>query len=236
MTGQTGTARIPVEKVFPDRSNVRAELGDVTELARSLSAVGMLQPIVVRPRGAGTWTIVDGHRRYQAALLADLKTVPCIAIRPHGEPEKTALMLAAAMHEQLKPLEQARAFAALRDDAHMSTTTIALRTGYTTATVRNRLALLDLPGDAQDMVIAGELTVTDAQNLARQVARTGSGTARVAAPRARHFTKHHPLGEFVASVCTHKDARQLVGGVGCGECWERAIRDDERFKQLGGAQ
>ncbi|MFJ1510940.1 ParB/RepB/Spo0J family partition protein [Cellulosimicrobium funkei] len=215
---------IPVDQIHPNPANVRTDLGNLDELAASLRAVGLLQPLVVKKRANGGWTIVDGHRRYQAALLAGVRALPCVARR--DDDGDTAVMLAAAMHKQLSPLEQADAFARLRRRG-MSPATIAARTGYSAATVRGRLALLDLPAEARALIESGELSTTDATALARQVRRTGTGSARTVQRRAGWLTATHPLADAVRRACTHAEGRVVVGGVGCGQCWEDAIRGDE---------
>jgi ParB family chromosome partitioning protein len=221
---------IPLEQLHPNPRNVRDDLGNLDELTASIRAVGLLQPLVVTKRAGGGWTIVDGHRRYQAALIAGAKALPCVARRDAGD--ETAVMLAAAMHKQLTPLEQARAFDALRRRG-LGVADIAARTGYTTATVRGRLDLLGLPVEARRMLERGQLTVTDATELARQVRAAGAGSTRAAVKRSAWFTKSHRLAAVVAESCTHGDDRTLVGGVGCGQCWEAAIRDDAAT--LGGS-
>ncbi|MBD5787124.1 ParB/RepB/Spo0J family partition protein [Cellulosimicrobium terreum] len=217
---------IPVELIHPNPANVRTDLGNLDELAASLRAVGLLQPLVVTKRPAGGWTIVDGHRRYQAALLAGVRALPCVARREGDDGANTAVMLAAAMHKQLSPLEQADAFARLRRRG-MSASTIAARTGYSAATVRARLALLDLPAEARAMVVTGQLSTTDATQLARQVRRDGVGAARTVQRRSGWLTGTHRLAAAVREACTHSDGRVLVGGVGCGQCWEDVVRADE---------
>lgn|GEM_PF-1381937 len=224
---------IPVDQIHPNPANVRTSLGNLDELAASLRAVGLLQPLVVTRRPAGGWTIVDGHRRYQAALRAGVKALPCVARRDGDDGANTAVMLAAAMHKQLSPLEQADAFARLRRRG-MSPATIAARTGYSAATVRARLALLDLPAEARALVETGELSTTDATLLARQVRRTGAGTARTVQRRAGWLTTSHPLANAVRTACTHAEGRIVVGGVGCGQCWEDAIRGDELTRRAVG--
>jgi len=215
------TGMIPLEQLHPNPRNVRDDLGNLTELAASIRAVGLLQPLVVTKRQAGGWLIVDGHRRYQAALVAGANALPCVARR--GDGDDTAVMLAAAMHKQLGPLEQAAALDRLRRRG-LGVADIANRTGYTQATVRARLDLLALPVEAQRMLEHGQLTVTAATDLARQVRAAGTGTARAAVKRSAWFTKSHPLADAVRAACTHADDRTLVGGVGCGQCWEDAIR------------
>lgn len=217
---------VPIERIHPNRSNVRTDLGDLTELTDSIRAVGLLQPIVVRPDPRG-FVIIDGHRRHAAALAAGLTALPCLASKARDRAGQLEVMLAAALHKQLEPMEQARAFGRLHD-AGLSPAQIAARTGYSRATVTARLHLLALPPDAQDMVTGGDLTVTDAVHLARQVAATGTGTTRTAHTRTAYLDRTHPLAPTVQETCTHLEHRRPVGGIACGQCWETAIRNDAR--------
>lgn len=220
---------VPIERIYPDPRNIRASLQGIPELAASIKARGLLQPIVVRPRPGGGFTVVDGHRRLEAAILAGLSALPCLAVRTTGRGDGDVLMvmLAAAMHQRLTPTEQAEAFRRL-ERRGMTATEIAEATGYSLRTVRDRLLWLDLPAEARRMQERGDLTVEQTTDLARQVARTRTGATTAAAPRPAHFDAAHPLYGTVRELCGHRTVRRMVGGAGCGQCWEAAIRADER--------
>ena len=220
-----GLPQIPIERIYPNPRNVRLDLGDVSELAASIRAHGLLQPLVVQQTPKG-WLILDGHRRYAAALLAGAQALPCIGVRASDEDHQDTVMLAAAMHKGLTPLEQAKAFRRLRERG-LTVSQISKRTGYTPRTVGARLSLLSLPPEAQEMVADKTLTVAAATDLARQVKAEGRGETRVpTVQREAHFTAAHPLAGVVRQACSHLDTRQRVG-VACGQCWEHAIREDE---------
>lgn len=219
---------IAIERIYPNPRNVRQDLGDLTELSASIKAKGLLQPLVVQQTERG-FLILDGHRRYQAALDVGAQALPCIAIRPGDEDQQDTVMLAAAMHKSLTPIEQGQAFKRLRARG-LTVQAIASRTGYKPSTISQRLLLLTLPESAQRMVVEKTMTVTEATDLARQVAATGRGEARTpASSRGSWFTGRHQLAEK-ARECTHLDARRAVGGIACGQCWEEAIREDERSR------
>ncbi|MDQ2624969.1 MAG: hypothetical protein M3Y20_07400, partial [Actinomycetota bacterium] len=131
-----------------------------------------------------------------------------------------------AMHQALTPLEAARAFQQL-ERRGMTPGDIAEATGYSLRTVRDRLALLALPAQALRMVETGDLSTKDATSLAREVRATGTGSTTKRAPKPAHFNPGHPLYATVRRDCEHRSTRSLVGGAGCGQCWENAIRDDE---------
>lgn len=211
---------VPIDQLHPNPANIRADLGDLTELAASIRAVGLLQPLVVtpRPRGGG-WTVLDGHRRLAAAKLAGARALPCMAAMASDADQQVSLMLAAAMHKELDPIDLGEAFRALRNRG-VTVAEIARRTGYSTATINARLLLTSLPDEARDMVRHGELTVTEATNLAR------TGTAMARARKPAWLTSSHPLAARVKALCMHRDVRAVVGSVGCGQCWEQVIRED----------
>lgn len=218
---------VPIDKIHPDRHNIREDLADVEALAESIKAVGLLQPLVVRPRVGGGFTIIDGHRRYQAALVAGLPALPCLMSKTgrSGGGTEVVVMLAAAMHQALTPIEAARAFGKL-ERRGMTPGEIARATGYSARTVRDRLALLHLPAAAQRMVENRELSTKDATALAREVRAKGTGTTTTSTKPA-HFNAGHPQYATVRAICVHRSVRRIVGNAGCGQCWEAAIRDDE---------
>ncbi len=227
---------IPVAEIRPNPRNPRRDVGDVAELAASIRAVGVLQPLVVT-QVRGGWHLIDGHRRLAAAKLAGREAVPCVAVKPGDASRDTALALAAAMHKQLTPLDRATAFKQLRDEQRLTITEIAQRTGYTARTVSESLRLLLLPPEARAMLAGHELSVGEANDLARQVATNGHGEAthrsRGSFGRVGHFGPAHPLAAAARASCTHRggdgDQRRLIHGeTACGPCWEAVIRADER--------
>lgn len=219
---------IPIGRIVPNPGNIRDDLGDLSELGASIRAVGLLQPIVVRPDGHGRFIIIDGHRRYEAARAIGLDVLPCLASKAQDAAGQIEVMLAAAMHKALEPVEQARAFKSLRNRG-LSVSDIARRTGYSSTTVSGRLMLADLPDEVQDAVAGGELPIGKATDLARQVRAKAAGATRVAGgQRPAWFGPAHRLARRVQDACTHTDVRAVVGRSGCGQCWEEAIRGDER--------
>lgn len=227
---------VPITELHPNPANIRDDLGtdeELDELARSIRAVGLLQPIVVT-RAPDGWLVIDGHRRLEAARRAGAKALPCVAKRPTDPTSQVPEMLAAAMHKNLTTLEEARAFHNLRL-RRLSVADIARMTGYQQSRINRRLLLLDLPVEAQDMVETGELGVTEAETLAREVRASGSGEVTkqpTKATRPAQFTAAHKLAGAVTAACSHTETRQVVGRVGCGGCWEKAIREDERAQVL----
>jgi ParB family chromosome partitioning protein len=223
----TVIANVAIERLHPHHSNIRTDLGDLTELAASIRAHGLLQPLVVTPLPKGDgYEVLDGNRRLAAAKLAGAKGLPCLAARPGDEDHQVTVMLAAALHKQLSPLDLANAFRALRNRG-LSNVDIARRTGYSQTTVASRLLLLTLPAEAQDRIRHKEITVADAERMARDLRDNATGSA-VIGPKGTWFGAKHRLAQAVAERCAHLETRRMVGSTGCGQCWEEAIRADER--------
>lgn len=224
---------IPTDQLRHHPDNPTGRHDDVAELAVSIRSVGLLQPLLVEPDGDG-YVVVAGNRRLAAARLIGLANVACTVRAAHDTDDHTAVRLIENGHRKnLTPLEQARAFAALRD-AGMTLADIGERTGFSGAHVCNRLALLDLGEATQQLVESGVLSAADAL----QAIRVARGTARTATPpknpsRTGHLGKKHPLAKTATERC--KQQHGVYGGgrigmVACGACWEFVIRADERWQ------
>jgi len=185
-----GLMSIGVRLIDTDGRNVRDDLGDLTELAASIRSVGVLQPITVAAKGE-RFTLVYGHRRLGAALLAGLTEVPAMLRIGRDEVGTRVERLAENLHRKaLAPMEEATQYRILIR-AGMSQSEIARRVGVSAATVSSRLSLLELPADAQQMVRDRRLPLAEATQLARQVRATGSGAVTHSTP-ARPSTTGRP--------------------------------------------
>lgn len=211
-----------------NRANVREQLDGIDDLAASIRANGILQPLIVNDR-AGDLIVTDGHRRLEAAKRASVPVVPCLVTVDADERHVITTMLAAAMHRELKPIEQGRAFARLKAQG-VTVADIARSTGYSVAVVSNRLLLLELPAQAQDLVDDEQLSIGQATALAKQVRAHKTGSAATKRKAGGSFRRTHALAATVRLSCDHSETRHQYGGIGCGQCWEAAIRADERAR------
>lgn len=152
---------------LPD-DNVRSSAGDVAELARSIEAVGIIEPIVVMPREKRPYgfLVVCGSRRVTAAAAAGLERVPAIVRQFTEEQRVEAMIVENLQREGLTPLEEANAFQRLVDIGH-SQRIIATRVGCSQGHVSKRLALLELPAPAHKALDSGRITLEDAQELGK---------------------------------------------------------------------
>lgn len=220
---------IPLDQLHPHPLNPRADLGELDELACSIREQGILQPLLVERVAAGRYRVLIGHRRLAASRLAGLTRVPCVVATPRERDRALETMVVENVHRAgLSPLEQAHAFAGLRNLGR-TVAEIARRTGLSTATVQARLLLLELPAEAQQLIETEQVTLGEAVALARRVRRTRTGTVPVDRCRP-HLQGTHPLAGPARRRCDlagHPIAGRLHQ-VACERCFEETIRADER--------
>lgn len=147
---------IPVEQLFPHPDNPRKDLGDLTELADSIKANGILQNLTVVPRivtgeiTGDTWqkgyTVVIGHRRLAGAKRAGLKTLPCVIVKMSKKEQIQTMLLENMQRADLSTYEQAQGFQMMLDLGD-TVEEISEKTGFSQTTVRRRVKLLDLDRD-----------------------------------------------------------------------------------------
>lgn len=230
---------VDVDRLVPDPQNVREDLGDLEELARSIRDVGILQPIVARQH-AGELVIVMGHRRHAAAKLAGKTQVPVIVRTTEMDPDEVlaAMIVENGQRLGLDPIEEARALARLKRVDSASDGELGDRISKSQAYVSGRLALLSLTPQQQAAVRAGSLPLARAIKLGRDQGGITRPTAQ-GKKSAAHLDWHHPLAEKASILCIHnghsKNTPGRPGGVACGHCWEATIRADERDRVLEGA-
>jgi ParB family chromosome partitioning protein len=157
---ETELRELPVELIGPNPQQPRRifEEESLVALAASLKDRGVLQPVLVRPVPGGTYELIAGERRWRAAQLAGLDTVPAM-IRPHDDAESLELALIENMaREDLNPLEAARAVAALVEELGLTREEVGRRIGRSRVAVSNLLRLLELPDDALALMADGALS------------------------------------------------------------------------------
>jgi ParB family chromosome partitioning protein len=148
---------------FQTRSHVDEEA--LAELAASITANGVVQPILVRPLANGRFQLIAGERRWRASEIAGKKTVPAILRQVSDEQAMEITIVENLQRADLNPMEQARAFERLSREFHMTQEQMAIRTGKDRASVANFLRLLKLPQSVQARVESGELTFGHARTL-----------------------------------------------------------------------
>lgn len=225
-----------IEQVEPHPANVREDLGDdLGDLARSIRRHGILQPLVVRPHPAhpGRFEIIAGHRRFDAAQLAGLSAVPVIVRHGVSDERVLELMLVEnCQRRELNAMERAEALGALISRG-LTQQEVADRTGKSVSWVSYYLSLLDLDSGSQEKVRSGELGVTqaiEAVRRARAKTRKKAGSKADFTWEPDYLSRTHPLAKRARKLCDAREhtMRRRIGQVACGQCWESAIRVDER--------
>ena len=158
---------IPLDQIdrnpFQTRSHVNEE--QLAELAASIVANGVVQPILVRPLAEGRFQLIAGERRWRASQIAGKATIPAILRQVSDEQAMEITIVENLQRADLNPMEQARAFERLSREFHMTQEQMATRTGKDRATVANFLRLLRLPPAVQARVESGELSFGHARAL-----------------------------------------------------------------------
>jgi ParB family chromosome partitioning protein len=151
---------LPVELIKPNPNQPRTNFDPeaLAALAASIEASGIVQPLLVRPLPDGSYELVAGERRWRAAQQAGLEKVPAVA-REQAEPERLqAALIENMVREDLNPVEEAKACAALVDDLGLTKEELARRVGRSRPAVSNLIRLLELPDEALEMLQSGELS------------------------------------------------------------------------------
>lgn len=163
------TNEVDIDLLSPNRYQPRGTPNEagIDELAQSIKATGIIQPIVVR-RVDGRYHIIAGERRWRAAQRAGLLKVPVhVKEVPDGQ-EQRLLEIALVeniQREDLNPIEEATAYKRLQDEFHLTQDAIAAAVGKDRSSVANYLRLLKLPAEVRDEVSAGRLSMGHARTL-----------------------------------------------------------------------
>lgn len=155
---------IAINRIQPNAEQPRQvfDADKLEELAASIREHGVVQPILVRPVGDG-YEIVAGERRWRAAQLAGLRTVPAVVRELTGSQVMEIALIENLQREDLNPLEEARAYRRLLDEFGLSQEQLAKRLGKSRPQISNTLRLLQLQPEVQALVERGELTMGHAK-------------------------------------------------------------------------
>ncbi|MDR3350166.1 MAG: ParB/RepB/Spo0J family partition protein [Prevotellaceae bacterium] len=161
---------IAVDAIEPNPHQPRKHFDDeaLRELSESIKNLGLIQPVTVRETKNGKYQIISGERRYRAARMAGLETIP-VFIRSGDEEEKNTLICALVeniQREDLNPLEIAVTYQRLLDEGRLTQETLSERVGKKRSTVANYLRLLQQPAEVQAAVRANTITMGHARAIA----------------------------------------------------------------------
>jgi ParB family chromosome partitioning protein len=149
----------------PFQTRTSFDPAKLSELAQSIAATGVVQPVTVRPLPGGRFQLISGERRLLASKEAGKATIPAIVRTVSDEQAMEMTIVENLQRADLNPMEQARAYQRLSSDFKMTQEQMAVRTGKERASVSNFLRLLRLPLSVQDKVESGELSFGHARTL-----------------------------------------------------------------------
>jgi ParB family transcriptional regulator, chromosome partitioning protein len=236
-TSASELTQIPVGSIRPNTRQPRRRFdgASIDELAESVRAQGLVQPVVVRPVPEGGYELIVGERRWRAARVAGLATVPALV---RETDDRDALLLALVENvarEDLSPVDEARAYAGLMDEFGLSLGEVAEHVGRSKPTISNRVRLLELPDDLLGLLERGQLTEgharavlsvpdnDDRRRLARRIVRQGLSVraaeraARWAGARAKPRRKQPvdpALAERARGVVRHLTGAEAKAAAG----------------------
>jgi ParB family chromosome partitioning protein len=152
--------QIATELIVPNPRQPRSTFDEAAllGLAESIKVRGVLQPVLVRPVPGGTYELIAGERRWRAARMAALETVPAIVRYQDDSASLEVALIENMAREDLNPVEEARACAALTEELGLSREEVGARVGRSRVAVSNLIRLLDLPDDALAAIERRELS------------------------------------------------------------------------------
>lgn len=151
---------IPVDliRANPDQPRRTFDPQSIADLADSIAEAGVIQPLVVRPLADGRYEVIAGERRLRAAREAGLDAVPAIVRDEDATLRMQTALIENVAREDLNPVDEARACAALVDELGLSKEELGRRIGRSRVAVSNLIRLLDLPDPALELLELGELS------------------------------------------------------------------------------
>ena len=164
---QGGTMELSIELISPNPFQPRKRFDDTTlrELADSIKAAGVLQPLLVRRVSPGDYQLVAGERRLRAAQMVGLKKVPVVVKDVDDRALMEMALVENIQREALDPIEEARAYQTLIEKVGLTHEKLSERVGKQRVTITNSLRLLSLPAEVIDMVSRGTLSAGHARAL-----------------------------------------------------------------------
>jgi len=151
---------LPVDLIGPNPRQPRSSIDDdsLAGLAESIRARGVLQPVLVRPLVGGRYELIAGERRWRAAGLAERETVPAVIRRGDDAASLELALIENMAREELNPVDEAKACAALVEELGLSREEVGIRVGRGRVAVSNLIRLLELPDEALELIERGRLT------------------------------------------------------------------------------
>ena len=187
---------LPTHALQPGKYQPRTRMdpGSLEELAASIKAQGIMQPIMVRPVGAETYEIIAGERRWRASQIAGLVQVPCLVREIADEAALAMSLIENIQREDLNPLEEAGGIQRLIDEFDMTHQQAADAVGRSRPAASNLLRLLNLAKPVQELLMAGDIDM-------------GHARALLPLDKVQQITTAH---ELIAKKLNVREAEKLV--------------------------
>jgi ParB family chromosome partitioning protein len=231
--------QVAVELIVPNPRQPRGRFDEesLNALAGSMQSRGVLQPVLVRPLPDGRFELIAGERRWRAAQIAGLESVPAL-VRARDDAESLEVALIENMvREDLNPVDEARACAALVEELGLSHEEVGVRIGRSRAAVSNLIRLLDLPDQALELIERGALSeghgrallIAGDHGARRRLARTAAErgwSVRELEARARGANEPAPSRAAADRPEIHPD--QIEACATIGEALGSALGADVR--------
>ena len=248
--------RIAIHLIEANPDQPRSVMGDLSDLTRSIVDKGVLEPILVRPRGDGRFTIISGERRFRASLDAGLSEIPCIEMDvPDNELLEIALV-ENLQRKDLSPFEEAEGYKALQERHGYTHEQIADAVGKSRVTITEALSISRLPDRVQaecrradigsrsfllelgrlkdeDLMLAAVVAMTSGETLSRDVLREVKKDARRGASSKIGGMKKAYTLDFAPEDKRYKVSLVLKGRIHKKDEILEAIRDLARRIEAG---
>jgi ParB family chromosome partitioning protein len=166
--GTKGIVSIELSRIVTGDFNPRKSVNEneLTELAESIKQVGILQPVLVRPKGK-KFEIVCGERRFRASVLVNTKTIPAIIRKMSDDEALEAAIMESLCRVDVSPIEEAAAYKRLADTGRYNVESLAVRFGKSDTYIRNRMRLNELTEEILDLVNRDGISMTVALELCK---------------------------------------------------------------------
>lgn len=256
--GATGVVDLPVSQIRrnPRQPRRAIDAAPLDELASSIGAVGIVQPVIVRPVDGG-YELIAGERRWRAAQKAGFTAIPAI-VRTASDVESLELALVEnVVRQELNPVDEAYALKVLLEDLGVTQESLASRVGKSRSAIANKVRLLDLPAAIQESLSSGALSEGHGRALlglsekgkqlqlarktvekglsVRQVedeVRRASSSTKPAVPRPDLSVDPELVDEVRESFSTLLGLEAKVKAKGSGGVVEVAFKDDEELRRI----
>jgi ParB family chromosome partitioning protein len=159
--------QLDIGKIVPNPHQPRKEFASdkLNELSASITARGMIQPVIVRPLGDGRFELIAGERRWRAAGQAGLARIPAVVRQAESAEALELALIENIQRQDLNPIETAQAYRHLAETFDLSHEEIAVKVGKDRSSVTNLLRLLNLPEEIQKNLVSGALSTGHARAL-----------------------------------------------------------------------